>query len=276
MTALVVGNRKIQCRLIVFDKDGTLVNLRSVVLAKARARRDCIQKRGGRKISELWERIVGVDLETGEIDAEGPLVSMTPEDEIQVATFSFYVNGHSWEESRKTTRMAYYEAEKILRPRYGAILLAGVRDKLELLKKHGFIVAIASNDKHRVIEDSFTALEIRPLCDIIVGFDDVPNGKPSPDMVEEILKQSGIGPEETVIVGDSIGDMKMGRNAVVKACVSVLTGSGTRDKLEPLADVILSSLSELEVKTNTTRKKPKHKPGDQGRLKTPLLASPAR
>lgn len=276
MTALVVGNRKIQCRLIVLDKDGTLVSLRSVVLAKAKARRDCIQKRGGRKISELWQKIVGVNLETDEIDAEGPLVSMTPEDEIQVAAFSFYVNGHSWDESRKITRMAYYEAEGILRPTYGAVLLAGVRDKLELLKKHGFTVAIASNDKHRVIEDSFTALGIRSLCDIIVGFDDVSNGKPSPDMVEEILKQSGIGPEETIIVGDSTVDMEMGRNARVKACVAVLTGSGTRDKLEPLANVILSSLSELEVKTNTIRKKPKHKPGDQGMLETRFLVSTAR
>ncbi len=248
-TTLIIGNRKVRCRLIVFDKDGTLVDLRSVVLAKARARRDCIQKRAGKKISKLWERIVGVNLEAGEIDADGPLVSMTPEEEILIAAFSFYVNGYSWEESRKATRMAYYEAEKTLGSTCGAVLLAGVRDKLEMLKKHGFIIAVASNDKHSVIEDSFTALGIRSLCDTIVGSDDVPNGKPSPRMMEDILKRTGIGPEETVVVGDSIVDMKMGRNARVKACVAVLTGSGTRDKLEPLADVILRSLSELEVET---------------------------
>lgn len=253
MTTLIVGNREIECRLIVFDKDGTLIDLHSMVLFKAKARRDCIRNRAGKEASQLWEKIVGVDLEAGKIDVNGPLVSMTQEEEIQIAALSFYVSGYSWGESIKTTRIAYHEADRILGPTYGAALLTGVKDKLETLKKNGFMLAIASNDTHGVIEESFKALEIHSFFDVIVGSDDVTNGKPSTSMIEEILKQTGIRPEETVVIGDSIVDMRMSRNAGVKACIGVLTGCSAREKLELLADTVIESIAELKVGDSMSR-----------------------
>lgn len=251
---LSVGNKQIDCRLIIFDKDGTLVDLNTLVVANAKARRDSIQKRVGSEIARLWGKIVGVDLETGRIDTDGPLVSMSQKDEIEVAALSFYVNGYSWNESRQMIETAYEEAEEILRPFFGTVLIEGVREKLETLKKNGFKLAIASNGKHGQIEEAFTALGIRSLFDVIVGCDDVDVGKPSPDMINEVLKMTGLGASEAVIIGDSWHDMKMGRNAGVKACIGVLTGSGTLEKLQLIADTVLGSVADLTVCDSTIQR----------------------
>jgi len=247
MITITAGNKEIRCRLIIFDKDGTLIDLRSLVLANAKARRDCIQKRAGSEISRLWERIVGVNVETGTIDVDGPIVSMSQKEEMRVAAFSFYLNGHPWNESMQMVETAYDEAERTLRPLYGATLLEGVPEKLSALKKSGLKLAIASNDKHRRIEESLEALGVLSLFDVITGADDVANGKPSPNMIERILEQTGARPEEAVIVGDSLCDMRMGKDAGVNACVAVLSGGGTREKLEPSADVVVSSINDLTV-----------------------------
>jgi phosphoglycolate phosphatase len=53
----------------------------------------------------------------------------------------------------------------------------------------------------------------------------VVDGKPAPDMIFKILEKTTLRPSETVMVGDSVSDMQMGRKAGVKACIGVLTGS---------------------------------------------------
>jgi phosphoglycolate phosphatase-like HAD superfamily hydrolase len=80
-----------------------------------------------------------------------------------------------------------------------------------------------------------------------VGPEDVANGKPAPDMIFEVLKKTDCRADESVMVGDSISDMKMGKNAEVKACIGVLTGITERQQLEGLADVVISSVARLEV-----------------------------
>jgi phosphoglycolate phosphatase-like HAD superfamily hydrolase len=100
-------------------------------------------------------------------------------------------------------------------------------------------------------------LEIDTFFDAVVGGDDVENGKPAPDMILKAAEQTGSRLEETVIVGDSANDMKIGINAGVKACIGVLTSLGTREKLEPFADIIVDSVAEPKVRI--------HKSGSSGR-----------
>jgi phosphoglycolate phosphatase-like HAD superfamily hydrolase len=49
------------------------------------------------------------------------------------------------------------------------------------------------------------------------------------------------------MVGDSVSDMKMGRNAKIKASIGVLTGVDGRKELEKFADVVIDSVASLEV-----------------------------
>lgn len=247
MVKLVAGHKIIECMLVIFDKDGTLVDQHSLLLELAMARMETVQKHVGKKVAAVWGKIVGVDLKKGKIDHNGPLATAPRREEVLVAAAAFYLNGYSWSEARELAQRAYDEADDSMKPPYGSVMLEGVTETLRRLRGHGLRLAIASTDTHRRTIASFKALGMASFFDAIVGGDDVVNGKPSPDMILEVFKQTGSKSDEVVMVGDSVSDMQMGKNAKVKACIGVLTGSAQREMLERVADVVVASVSDLHV-----------------------------
>jgi len=247
MAKLIAGTKAIECGLVIFDKDGTLVDQYLTLLELAKARRKNIQKHVGEKTAKLWEKIVGIDLKNGGIDYDGPLATAPRREELLIAATAFYLNGFSWSEARQIALRAYDEADESMKPPYGMTLFEGVKETLTRLKKNGLELAIASTDIHKRTEEAFKALKIASLFDTIVGSDEVTNGKPAPDMILEALKKTDSTPDETIMIGDSTSDMRMGRNARVRACIGVLTGSTPREKLEKLADAIIPSVTVLRV-----------------------------
>jgi len=247
MVKLTAGNKIIDCELVIFDKDGTLVDLTQVLFGLARARRLTVEEHGRREIADLWEKAMGVDLAHDKMDYDGPLATTPRQQEVLIAAACFYLKGYPWEEARYRAQKAYDEADERMKPPFGTVLLPGIEIALKMMKIHGLKLAIASTDTHRRIASSFEALGMAALFDAFVGDDDVVNGKPASDMIIEVLKRTSCTPEQTVMVGDSISDMRMGKNARVKTCIGVLTGSTKKEKLEHVADVIVSSVTELRV-----------------------------
>ncbi|MEM2118049.1 MAG: HAD family hydrolase [Candidatus Bathyarchaeia archaeon] len=247
MVKLVAGNKTIKCELVIFDKNGTLINQHLLLLELAKARKNAIEKHGGKAVSELWEHLVGVDLKSEKIDHSGPLGTAPRREEFLIAAAVFYLDGYSWSDAKRSAQRAYDEADDSMRSPYGSVLLEGVESALKRLKQGGLKLAIASTDTHKRTVKSFKTLKIAHLFDAVVGSDDVMNGKPSPDMVLEIFKKTKSKPSNTIIVGDSVSDIQMGRNAKLKACIGVLTGFTPKEKLEQVADVVVSSVSKLYV-----------------------------
>lgn len=247
MPKLVAGSKIIECSLVIFDKDGTLINQHLSLLELAKARRNSAQKHVGKRTSELWEKIVGVDLKNEKIDHDGPLATAPRREELLIAAAAFYLSGFPWSEARQMAQRAYDEADRAMKPPYGMVLLEGVRKTLKQLRQHGLKLAIASTDTHRRTTEAFKALKIASLFDVMIGNDDVAFGKPSPDMIFKALETTKLKPNKAVIVGDSVSDMQMGRNAKVRACIGVLAGFTPQEKLDKLADVVVSSVAELHV-----------------------------
>jgi phosphoglycolate phosphatase len=247
MVKLVAGDKTIECGLVVFDKDGTLVDQYTSLLELAKARLISVKKHGGEKVAEQWEKAVGVDLKNGRIDQDGPLATAPRREELLVAATAFYSYGFSWNEARQAASRVYDDADASMHPPYGMVLFNGVEEALTQLSQQGLRLAIASTDTHRRTEEAFKTMNVLPHFDAIVGSDDVASGKPSPDMIHEVLKKTCSTPDETVMVGDSTSDMQMGRNARVKACIGVLTGFTPREKLEKTADVVVSSVTNLRA-----------------------------
>jgi len=247
MVKIIAGIKTIECKLVIFDKNGTLVNQHLILLELAKARKNSVQKHVGKKTTELWEKIVGVDLKNGKIDHNGPLATAPRREELLIAAAAFYLSGSSWNEAKQIAQKTYNEADSLMEPPYGSVLLEGVKETLKQLKQHGLKLAIASTDTHRRTVESFKTLKIGSFFDVIIGSDNTANGKPSPDMIFEALKKTELLPDEAVMVGDSLSDIQMGRNAKVKACIGVLTGFTPRERLEQLADVVISSVAELHI-----------------------------
>jgi phosphoglycolate phosphatase len=247
---LTAGNKTIDCKLVVFDKDGTIIDYRSTDLELAKVRKKSVERVVGRETAELWGRIVGVDLKSEKIDYRGPLGTEPRRDEMLIAAAAFYLKGHSWDEARHLAQRAYDLADDAMKPPYGAVLLEDVAKTLGKLRANGLKLTVASTDTHKRTVECFRALGIASLFDAVVGPEDVVNGKPSPGMIFEILKQTCSRADECVMVGDSIADMRMGRSAKVKACIGVLTGITRLREFAKLADVVVDSAAQLDVLQN--------------------------
>ncbi|HVU54413.1 MAG TPA: HAD-IA family hydrolase [Puia sp.] len=83
--------------------------------------------------------------------------------------------------------------------------------------------------------------------DSVICSDEVPQGRPSPDMINRLMERLHIPSADNVLkVGDTEVDVEEGRNAGCGIVVSVTTGAYTRQQLEQYSpDHIIDSLQEL-------------------------------
>jgi phosphoglycolate phosphatase len=115
------------------------------------------------------------------------------------------------------------------------------------LKARGLKLGIASSDNETAIRATAQRFGIAHLVDFVAGYDSGFGMKPEPGMVEAFCRQTGLVPGEVAIIGDNRHDMRMGRAGAAGLLVGVLTGTGTRETLEPESDLCLDSIVDLEA-----------------------------
>ncbi|HEY6571183.1 MAG TPA: HAD family phosphatase [Candidatus Limnocylindrales bacterium] len=107
-------------------------------------------------------------------------------------------------------------------------------------------VAIASSAHPDVIAAAIDALGLRDVLGAIVSSDDVPHGKPSPDVYLAAASQLGVEPARCLVVEDSVNGVKAGKAAgmfvVLVPNESVPPRPGTAD----LADLVIERLADLD------------------------------
>lgn len=132
-----------------------------------------------------------------------------------------------------------------LKDRIPVTLFPGVADALSQLKNNGCRLSIATSRSRASANELTEKLGIKDCFDIIIGGDDVENGKPHPEAIYKILTATGAKPEETMMVGDMGVDVAMGKAAGASAC-GVTWGNGFRKDLEIAgADMIVDSMESL-------------------------------
>jgi phosphoglycolate phosphatase len=136
---------------------------------------------------------------------------------------------------------AWYQPDpvKLARP------LADLPRLFGKLSAAGVKTAVATSDDHSVTEATLAGLGIAQYVDAVVGADDGLPTKPAPDMVLHLCQTMQIAPAQSVIVGDAVADLLMGRSAGVRLAVGVLSGVSSREILAPYADILIPSVGEL-------------------------------
>lgn len=72
------------------------------------------------------------------------------------------------------------------------------------------------------------------MPDVVVGSDEVANGRPAPDLVHEAMRRTGVEDVQLVaVVGDTPRDLELGHSAGCGWNIGVATGSYRLDELEP-------------------------------------------
>ncbi|RDJ22333.1 HAD family hydrolase [Bosea caraganae] len=115
------------------------------------------------------------------------------------------------------------------------------------LHGNGFVLGIASNDSIAAVTATAAHFGIADKLAFMTGYDSGDGAKPEAGMALAFCAATGLDPAEIAMIGDSRHDMEMGRAAGAGLRIGVLTGAGTRETLEPISDLCLDSISELEI-----------------------------
>lgn len=131
----------------------------------------------------------------------------------------------------------------------GAVTLyPQVKNTLENLNKQGIILTIASSRSHASLAHYVEILGLSPSISYILGADDVNQGKPDPEPVLKTLDHFHFKPDEAIVVGDTLFDIRMGKNAKTRTC-GVSYGNGDIESLQE-ADWVIDQFAKLMEKTD--------------------------
>ncbi len=111
------------------------------------------------------------------------------------------------------------------------------------LHELGHSIAIASSRGRESLLAYVEQMRLQQAISAIVAADDVTRVKPDPEMALKALAQIGGEPQDTIVVGDMIFDIQMGKSANMKTC-AVTYGNGTPDQLAS-ADYLIDDFKLL-------------------------------
>lgn len=109
-------------------------------------------------------------------------------------------------------------------------LYDGVDELLPILKRMDVKVAALTSGNALTVW-AMQKTNIQHHFDAIVTATDVTHPKPHPEGVDIILNKLGVEPEDVVIVGDTVVDILVGKNAGLKKTIGVSHGFGHVDAL---------------------------------------------
>jgi HAD superfamily hydrolase (TIGR01509 family) len=204
---------------VVFDLDGVLVDSEPVW---DQARRNLVRETGGHwadgattemmgMSSTEWSRYLhdrlGVDVEPEEISAR-----------VADRVIETY-----------TTRLP---------------LLPGAREAVRALAAR-WRLGLASSSNRSVIEAFLDVSELRACFAVTVSSEEVPRGKPAPDVYEEVLRRLGIAPGHAVAIEDSSNGIRSAHAAGIAVIAIPSRQFPVAPDALALAVRVLTSLDDL-------------------------------
>lgn len=207
-------------RIVIFDFDGTLGDTRNVIIKTMQA---TIKELG------LPERS----------DAECQAMIGLPLEAVPAALFpEVDIPGNKYANSYRRLFAGYNEE--------GAVeLFPHVKETLEELRGRRIMMTIASSRSHQTLADYIENLGLRDTISYVLGAENVKRPKPASDPVDKTLMIFSLRPETCIVVGDTVYDIQMGKNAGCRT-IGVSYGNNTREQLEEAgADYVIDDIQDL-------------------------------
>ena len=127
----------------------------------------------------------------------------------------------------------------------GPLIIDDLAEVLESLSARAAL-GIATNDNAAPAEAWVAHHGFGHLFAFVSGADSGYGAKPDPAVFEAFRAQTGLGADEVCVVGDTIKDAQLARNAGAGLSVIVQSGVPAGETLAALADVVIDSVAELE------------------------------
>lgn len=225
-------------RGILFDKDGTLIDFRSQWMPAYRASVDMLSE-GDAALAQRLLQLGGYDPVSNHLDPASPLACGTNRQIVEVWAKGLGV---------PMSEALYDRVQDV----FHEIAVANANPVTDLqalfgrLKARGYFLGVATTDSTATARANLETFGVAGLVDFVAGADAGHGVKPAPGMLLAFCAAGGFTAAETAMVGDSMVDLMMGRNAKAGLVVGVTSGVTPRARLEPLADVVLDSVAHIE------------------------------
>ncbi|MBD2742765.1 HAD family hydrolase [Coleofasciculus sp. FACHB-1120] len=227
---------------VIFDKDGTLEDSESFLRNLGQKRSRIIDAQIPGTGDPL---LMAFGINGGTLDPTGLLaVGSHGENEIAAAAY-IAETGRGWLESRAIARRAFNEAEQFLKDAAPSPLFVGSLEVLQLLFQAGLKLGILSAASTSRVEAFVKRHQLSSYIQLEMGVDEGPS-KPDPALFVQACQRLGVSPSNTLMVGDSAGDIQMARQAGAAGCIGICWGKPEAAHLES-ADVAIAQLDEIQI-----------------------------
>lgn len=235
--------------LVIFDKDGTLMDLYNYWRNMVDYRVELIKQKLGFDDTQKKKimYVMGVDLDNERLRSEGPvgikkreMVMAAMENSLSALGFHG-IHSLCVDIFKEADNMSLKHLPEIIKP------VKGMYELVNALYEARCYIAIATTDKTERAKLATDVLGISDKVNIIVGEDMVKNYKPSPDMVNFILNSLSVDASSAVIVGDAVADVEMGNSAGLKASIAVCSGIASREQFLGKTKHIVQDISQISI-----------------------------
>ncbi|MCI3923025.1 HAD-IA family hydrolase [Paenibacillus sp. TRM 82003] len=240
---LVVGERAWDVEAIVFDKDGTLLDFAALWGPWAQR---VMQRLNDVEPAADWASMLGVAAVRGELvhDPDGPLAMASNAQLHSLLTWRLYRAGRPWNVASTVAAIAMDGATQDVEADRPARATAGLAALLDACLAAGVRLGVATSDDTAMAERHLEWLGCRHAFGAVVGSDLVARGKPEPDMLLLACERLGVAPGRAVMIGDTLGDLAMGRAA--GAAAAILIGERT-GPVPPDADAVIRDFRDARL-----------------------------
>lgn len=252
MPVLHIKDQCFPCSGILFDKDGTLLDLLAtwghwaeLVLGGIE---DHLAVMGTGFVVDR-SKVFGTKHDSeGRLigyDPAGPLTMATEEESYGLLAWQLYAAGVPWNEALTRVKSIAKDAMYELRRRRMAQPITGLQPFLEQCSASSLKLGVVTSDGAKTTREHLEWLGITDYFDSIVTRDRVRSGKPAPEMAELACRELNLAPEEMIVIGDSNADMQMGKGAGISLAIGISSGGDGKHLID--ADIIISSYNELQI-----------------------------
>jgi len=226
---------------IIFDKDGTLEDSEAYlrILGQKRSRIIDAQVPG---ICEPLLMAFGINGDT--LDPTG-LLAVGSRHETEIAAAAYIAEtGIGWLESLDLAHRTFKEADSFIGTAPSP-LFAGSLEVLKYLSQAGLKLGILSAAATERVRTFVQTHQLSDYITLQMGTTVGGISKPNPALFIQACQAIDVEPSNTLMVGDSVGDIKMARQAGAAGCIGICWNK-TAAHLQS-ADVTISHLEEIKL-----------------------------
>ncbi|MES1023265.1 HAD family hydrolase [Gloeocapsa sp. BRSZ] len=226
---------------IIFDKDGTLEDSEEYLRSLGQKRSRLIDA----QIPGIGEPLLmAFGIQRDRLDPTG-LLAVGSRYETEIAAAAYIAEtGRGWLESRAIAHNAFMEADQVIGTTPSP-LFVGSLEVLQDLSQAGLKLGILSAASTQRVKAFVERHQLQDYVQLQMGVEEFGPSKPDPALFLQACQKLEVAPQNTLMVGDSVGDIEMARSAGAAGCIGISWRSAAAHLHS--ADVAITQLNEIQI-----------------------------